>query len=129
MQAAVPNIAANVAAANANFGKSPAAVSIGRVLDMTSEEDKKLYYHGTSRFVAKNELFDWHWCLPATGGKCDSCWRVHKLSQCRGVAAPGQNRNRGANAESNEHQLQMMQALTMVLMENEEDEVMDESDF
>jgi hypothetical protein len=58
MQAAVPNIAANMAAANANFGKSPAAVSIGRDLDMTSEEDKKLYYHGTSRFVAENELFD-----------------------------------------------------------------------
>jgi hypothetical protein len=38
------NIAANVVAANANFGKSPAEVSIGRDLDMTNEEDKKLYY-------------------------------------------------------------------------------------
>jgi hypothetical protein len=42
------NIAANVAAVNANFGKSPAAVSIRRDLDMMNEEDKKLYYHGTS---------------------------------------------------------------------------------
>jgi hypothetical protein len=25
---------------------------------MMDEEDKKLYYHGTSQFVAKNELFD-----------------------------------------------------------------------
>jgi hypothetical protein len=48
MQAAVANVAVNVAAANANFGKSPAAVSVGRDLDMTNEEDKKLYYHGTS---------------------------------------------------------------------------------
>jgi hypothetical protein len=59
MQANVAaNIAANVAAVSANFGKSPAAVSVGRDLDMTNEEDKKLYYCGTSRFVAKNELFD-----------------------------------------------------------------------
>jgi hypothetical protein len=28
------------------------------------------------------------------------------------VAAPGQNRNRAANAEGDEHQLRMMQALT-----------------
>jgi hypothetical protein len=49
---------AAVAAANVNFGKSPAAVSVGRDLDMTNEEDKKLYYRGASRFVAKNELFD-----------------------------------------------------------------------
>jgi hypothetical protein len=55
MQAPVANVAANVAAANANFGKSPAAVSVGRDLDMTNEEDKKLYYCGTSRFVAKNK--------------------------------------------------------------------------
>jgi hypothetical protein len=42
------NIATNVAAVKANFGKSPAAVSIGRDLDMTNEEDKRLYYCGTS---------------------------------------------------------------------------------
>jgi hypothetical protein len=47
-----------VAAANANFRMSPAALSVGRDLDMTNEEDKKLYYHGTSQFVAKNEQFD-----------------------------------------------------------------------
>jgi hypothetical protein len=58
MQTAVPNVAANVAAANANFGKSPAAVSEQRDLDVTNEEDKKLYYCGTSQFVAKHELFD-----------------------------------------------------------------------
>jgi hypothetical protein len=70
----------------------------------------------------------WHWWSLATGGKCEGCWRVHKPSQCRGVAAPGQNRNRAANAEGDEHQLQMMQALTSALMENEKDELMDESD-
>jgi hypothetical protein len=47
-----------MAATNVNFGKSPAAVSVGRDLDMTNNEDKKLYYQGTSQFVAKNELFD-----------------------------------------------------------------------
>jgi hypothetical protein len=58
MQAPIANIAANMAVANANFGKSPVAVSVGRDLDMTNEEDEKLYYCGTSQFVAKNELFD-----------------------------------------------------------------------
>jgi hypothetical protein len=51
-------VIANVAVQNVNFGKSPAAASIGRDLNMTDEEDKKLYYRGTSRFLAKNELFD-----------------------------------------------------------------------
>jgi hypothetical protein len=51
-------VVANVAAVNVNFGKSPAAASMGRDLNMKDKEDKKLYYHGTSRFVAKNELFD-----------------------------------------------------------------------
>jgi hypothetical protein len=37
-------VVANVAVANANFRKSPAAASIGRDLNMTDEEDKKLYY-------------------------------------------------------------------------------------
>jgi hypothetical protein len=49
---------ANVAVANANFGESPAAASLGRDLNMMDKEDKKLYYCGTSQFVAKNELFD-----------------------------------------------------------------------
>jgi hypothetical protein len=31
---------------------------VGRDLNMTDKEDKKLYYCGTSQFVAKNELFD-----------------------------------------------------------------------
>jgi hypothetical protein len=70
----------------------------------------------------------WNWCSPETGGKCGGCWRVHKPSQCRGVAAPGQSRNRVPNAEGDEHQLRMMQALTAVLMENEEDEVMEGTD-
>jgi hypothetical protein len=51
-------VIANVAVQNVNFGKSPAAANIGRDLNMTDEEDKKLYYRRTSRFVAKNELFD-----------------------------------------------------------------------
>jgi hypothetical protein len=33
----------------------------------------------------------WYWCSPATGGKCDGCWRVHKPSECRGTGAPGTN--------------------------------------
>jgi hypothetical protein len=55
-------------------------------------------------------------------------WGVLESSQCRGVAAPGQSKNRAPNAEGDEHQLRMMQALTTVLMENEEDELMDGSD-
>jgi hypothetical protein len=51
-------VVADVAVVNVNFGKSPAAASIGRDLDMTNEEDKKLYYRATSQFVTKNELFD-----------------------------------------------------------------------
>jgi hypothetical protein len=42
------NTVTNMAAVNANFGKSPASVIVGRDLDMTNEEDKKLYYCGTS---------------------------------------------------------------------------------
>jgi hypothetical protein len=70
----------------------------------------------------------WHWCSPATGGKCDGCWRVHKPSECRGIGAPGQNRVRMDNEAGDEQQLRMMQALTAVLMENEDNEMMDESD-
>jgi len=29
---------------------------------------------------------DWHWCSPATGGKCEGNWRVHKPSDCQGTA-------------------------------------------
>jgi hypothetical protein len=69
----------------------------------------KIMWHGNKA---------WHWCSPARRGKCNGCWRVHRPSQCRGVAAPGQNRNRAAK----------MHVLTTVLMENEEDELMEESD-
>jgi hypothetical protein len=61
----------------------------------------------------KNKL--WHWCLPATGGKCDGCWRVHKPSKCRGTGAPGPNRVRAVNGAGDEQQLRMMQALTLSL--------------
>jgi hypothetical protein len=70
----------------------------------------------------------WHWCSPATGGKCDGNWRVHKPSQCKGVAGSSQNRHKAANSEGDEHQLRMMQALTSVLMENDDDELMDGMD-
>jgi hypothetical protein len=69
----------------------------------------------------------WNWCSTETGRKCGGCWRVHKPSQCKGIA-PGLSKSRSPNAEGNEKQLQMMQALTAVLMENEEDDMMDGSD-
>jgi hypothetical protein len=69
----------------------------------------------------------WNWCSPETGGKCGG-WRVHNMSQCRGAAASGQSKNRAPNAEGEEHQLRMMQAVTAVPMENKEDELMDGSD-
>jgi hypothetical protein len=53
MAAVNANMAAVNANMEANFKKSPAAFSLGRDLNMT---DKKLYYHGTSQFAAKNEL-------------------------------------------------------------------------
>lgn len=28
----------------------------------------------------------WYWCSPATGGKCEGNWRVHKPVECRGTA-------------------------------------------
>jgi hypothetical protein len=73
----------------------------------------------------------WHWCSLATSGNCDGCWRVHKPSECRGTGAPGPNKVRTVNRAGNKQQLQMMQALSAVCMENEEensDEMMDESD-
>jgi hypothetical protein len=45
-------------AENVNFGKCPSAVSVGRDLNMTDKEGKRLYYPGTSRFAAKSKLLD-----------------------------------------------------------------------
>jgi hypothetical protein len=81
--------------------------------------------------IMKHQNKSWYWCSLATGGKCEGCWRVHKPTECRGTAAPV--REPTANAGGNE-QLRMMQALTSVLMEeNEEDQdsnkgMMDESE-
>jgi hypothetical protein len=67
--------------------------------------------------IMKHWNKSWYWCSPATSGKCEGCLRVHKLSECKGMAVPGQHRGGTANAGGNEQQLCMMQALTSFLME------------
>jgi hypothetical protein len=43
-----------------------------------SGDKKKVAYKG----------HDWHWCGKDTGGKCE-CWRAHKPTECKGIAASG----------------------------------------
>jgi hypothetical protein len=76
--------------------------------------------------VMQHRNKSWQWCSTATGGKCEGCWRVHKPSECRGTAP--QRRGTTVNAGGNEQQqLHMMQALTSVLMENDDENQDDRS--
>ena len=43
--------------------------------------------------------YPYYWCSPATGGKCDGCWRQHKPSECKGTAKPTK-KNKG---DDNDH--------------------------
>jgi hypothetical protein len=77
--------------------------------------------------VMQHQNTAWHWCSPATGGKCEGCWKVHKPSECRGTAPIAPQRATTVNAGGEEQQLCMMQALTSVLMENDEENQDNES--
>jgi hypothetical protein len=72
--------------------------------------------------VMKHQNKPWYWCSPATGGKCEGCWRGHEPSECKGMAVPGPNRGGKVNSGCNEQQLRMMQELTLVFMEESEKE-------
>ena len=50
-----------------------------------SEDKKKVSYKG----------HDWHWCGKDTGGKCE-CWRAHKPTECKGMAAGASGGKRNA---------------------------------
>jgi hypothetical protein len=66
---------------------------------------------------------EWHWCSPATGGKCHGCWRVHKPSECRG---PPRDRTEGDNKSNRSSK--MISALQSVMIRGEEYEVVEGSD-
>ena len=36
----------------------------------------------------------YYWCSPATGGKCDGCWRQHLPAKCEGTAKPVKKKNK-----------------------------------
>jgi chromatin remodeling complex protein RSC6 len=54
------------------------------------EKPKWLLEHHAPKQTALDEPRTWknskyHWCCPATGGKCDGAWVRHKPKECRGT--------------------------------------------
>lgn len=69
---------------------------------------------------------NWHWCSPATGGKCEGNWVRHEPSDCRGFKkkAPSATKRVSIQEKGKEKKLKLQKAMTSVVAdsasENEE---------
>jgi hypothetical protein len=75
--------------------------------------------------IALHRGAPWYWCSTESGGKCAGCWRKHKPDECKGTARSTTS-SAGRPASGDAKKLKLLQALSVVMNEESDDDNMDE---